>query len=99
MKYVTEIILVFKGEIIIPIFEILDRIGLVNFTERNHLEIRYLAIILAIISKIENFHLREWVPSFFKRYMKTRKQRARNGGKTQEKRRKIAGKTGLKRAV
>ena len=95
MKYVTEIILVFKGEIIIPIFEILDRIGLVNFTERNHLEIRY----LAIISKIENFHLREWVPSFFKRYMKTRKQRARNGGKTQEKRRKIAGKTGLKRAV
>jgi hypothetical protein len=47
LKYVTEIILVFKGELIIPIFEILDRIGLVNFTERNHLEIRYLAIILA----------------------------------------------------
>ena len=38
---------------------------------------------------------REQQLSFFKRHMKTRKQRARNTRKTQEKRRKNAGKTGL----
>ncbi len=38
-------------------------------------------------------------PSFFKRHMKTRKQRARNTEKTQAIRRKYAWNTGLKRSV